>query len=356
MEKKKVFVIMPFQDQFFEVYEMLKMQFQETFDFSNANDEGNPQNILKDVVQPIYDADIVIADLTGLNPNVMYELGLAHTFNKKTIIITQDDLNTLPFDLKQYRAKDYSTHFKKFAELVEFLKRMLEGAVDGSVSYSNPVKDFLAIEHIDAVDWFKEKTSIHLDEDDDKGFLDYLAEIETDSEQLAKNIVEIGNDINVLGKGVSKSNEEINRVKKNGGNGNVSFIRKEAKKVSQHIDEFSGKLRKHNTENMEVWDKIEVNSLGLIENPIAANDANVEELKKYMESLKTLKTSATQSRSSVVGLKESMNSVKGLERSLNQSIRFVIQDLDTFIGFIDNLNTSIDKIVAKSRFVVGSIS
>lgn len=27
MEKKKVFVIMPFQDQFFEVYEMLKMQF-----------------------------------------------------------------------------------------------------------------------------------------------------------------------------------------------------------------------------------------------------------------------------------------------------------------------------------------
>ena len=356
MEKKKVFVIMPFQDQFFEVYEMLKMQFQEAFDFSNANDEGNPQNILKDVVQPIYDADIIIADLTGLNPNVMYELGLAHTFNKKTIIITQDDLNTLPFDLKQYRAKDYSTHFKKFAELVEFLKRMLEGAVDGSVSYSNPVKDFLAIEHIDAVDWFKEKTSIHLDEDDDKGFLDYLAEIETDSEQLAKNIVEIGDDIDALGKGVSKSNEEINRVKKNGGNGNASFIRKEAKKVSQHIDEFSGKLRKHNTENMEVWDKIEVNSLGLIENPIAANDANIEGLRKYMGSLKTLQTSATQSRSSVVGFKGSMNSVIGLERSLNQAIRFVIQDLDTFIGFIDTMNKSIDKIVAKSRFVVGSIS
>lgn len=49
MEKKKVFVIMPFQDQFFEVYEMLKMQFADSFEFTNAADEGNQQNILKDI-------------------------------------------------------------------------------------------------------------------------------------------------------------------------------------------------------------------------------------------------------------------------------------------------------------------
>ena len=77
---------------------------------------------MRDIIEPIYKADVVIADLTGLNPNVMYELGIAHTFNKKTIIITKDDLSKLPFDLKQYRAKDYSIHFKKFAELIEYLK------------------------------------------------------------------------------------------------------------------------------------------------------------------------------------------------------------------------------------------
>lgn len=356
MEKKKVFVIMPFQDQFFEVYETLKMQFNEHFDFSNANDEGNPQNILKDVVQPIYDADIVIADLTGLNPNVMYELGLAHSFNKKTIVITQDDLNTLPFDLKQYRAKDYSIHFKKFAELVEFLKRMLEGAVDGSVSFSNPVKDFLADEQIDDVDWFREKTNIHLESDDDKGFLDFLADIESDSEKLVKSINEIGDDIQAMSSGIIKSNKEIERVNKTGGNGSASFKRKEAKKISQLIDSFSTKLRKHNDENSELWDKLESNSLGLLENTIAANDSNKAGLVQYIKSLITLKSSASVSRPSVVGLKDAMNGALGLERSLNQSIRFVIQDLDTFIGFIDHLNTSIDKIVAKSRFVVGEIS
>ena len=356
MEKKKVFVIMPFQDQFFEVYETLKIQFTDHFDFSNANDEGNPQNILKDVVQPIYDADIVIADLTGLNPNVMYELGLAHSFNKKTIVITQDDLNSLPFDLKQYRAKDYSIHFKKFAELVEFLKRMLEGAVDGSISYSNPVKDFLTAEQIDTVEWFKEKPNIDLIPDGDKGILDFLADIESDSDKLVENINGIGDDIRAMEEGVTESSKEIDRVNKTGGNGSASFKRKEAKKISQLIDSFSTKLRKHNTENSELWDKLENNSLGLLENPIAANDENRDGLKKYIMSLISLRSAANESRPSVVRLKDAINGALGLERTLNQSIRFVIQDLDTFISFIDNLNQSIDKIVAKSRFVIGEIS
>ncbi len=85
MSNKKVFMIMPFEDAFFEIYEMLKIEFQNDFEFSNAGDEGNQQNILRDIIQPIFDADIVLADLTGLNPNVMYELGIAHSFNKKTI-------------------------------------------------------------------------------------------------------------------------------------------------------------------------------------------------------------------------------------------------------------------------------
>lgn len=113
MKKAKVFVIMPFTDEFFESYEMLKEHFENEFDFSHAGDEDNQQNILADIISPIYEADVVLADLTGLNPNVMYELGIAHSFNKKTIVITKDDLGKLPFDLKQYRAKDYSTHFKK---------------------------------------------------------------------------------------------------------------------------------------------------------------------------------------------------------------------------------------------------
>ena len=74
MAKTKVFVIMPFTDEFFESYEMIKEHFSDNFEFSHAGDEDNQQNILADIIPPIYTADIVLADLTGLNPNVMYEL------------------------------------------------------------------------------------------------------------------------------------------------------------------------------------------------------------------------------------------------------------------------------------------
>ena len=121
---------------------MIKELFSDDFEFSHAGEEDNQQNILADIIPPIYAADIVLADLTGLNPNVMYELGIAHSFNKKTIMITRDDLGSLPFDLKQYRAKDYSTHFKKFYDLIAYLEKNFQGARDGSVFFNNTVGDF----------------------------------------------------------------------------------------------------------------------------------------------------------------------------------------------------------------------
>ena len=143
MNKLKVFMIMPFEKEFFEVYEEIKRQLGTEYEFSHAGDEGNQHNILKDIIPPIFNADIVIADLTALNANVMYELGVAHTLNKRTIIITQDDLGKLPFNLKQYRAKNYTAHFKKITELTKYLKSNFDGALNDTVAFGNPVQDFL---------------------------------------------------------------------------------------------------------------------------------------------------------------------------------------------------------------------
>lgn len=355
MEKKKVFVIMPFQDQFFEVYEMLKMQFADSFEFTNAADEGNQQNILKDIVQPIYEADVVIADLTGLNPNVMYELGLAHSFNKKTITITQDELSTLPFDLKQYRAKDYSTHFKKFAELLDYLKINLNGAVDNSVIYGNPVKDFLESAEIRGVSWFAEKEAVELCDESDKGFIDFLADIEANAEKLTSTINEMTCEMQEMNDGVSRSSSEIDRVNKNGGNSTAAFVRKETKKAAKHIETFSSKLRGHNKNMSELWDEIEKNSIGLLENPFSNRTENRDGLIKYLKSLYDMKTAAAGSAESISGLRTTMQGIVGIERSMNQAVRFANEDLTTYVNFTERLCASIEKILIKARFVVGDI-
>lgn len=354
MEKKKVFVIMPFKDEFFEVYEMLKLQFSESFEFSNAGDEGNQQNILKDIVQPIYEADVIIADLTGLNPNVMYELGLAHSFNKKTIIISQDELNKLPFDLKQYRAKDYSTHFRKFAELIEYLKTNLNGVLDNSVVFSNPVNDFLTIEGIHSCNWF-EKGETVLNDDSDKGFIDFLADIETNTEKLSAELLSMTSEMNEMTAGTNDAAKEIDRVKKTGGSGTASFVRKQSKKVAAHIDVFAKKLKDHNETISQLWDAIENSILGLVENRFAAKEENKEPLIRFFKGLFDLKKTNIANKSSISGLIESMNNNIGIERSMNQAIRFVEEDLSTYQDVIERMCASIDKILAKARFVVGDV-
>ncbi len=63
-------------------------------------------DILRDIVLDLDKAELVVADVTALNPNVMYELGIRHGFCKKTILITQDR-SELPFDIAGYQCVQY---------------------------------------------------------------------------------------------------------------------------------------------------------------------------------------------------------------------------------------------------------
>ena len=82
--------------------------------------------IVDDIISAIENATIIIADITGNNPNVFYELGIAHTLKKKqTIIITQDDYSNLPFDISTVRIIQYSNTIDGRTKYEEKLKSTL---------------------------------------------------------------------------------------------------------------------------------------------------------------------------------------------------------------------------------------
>lgn len=355
MVKSKVFVIMPFSDDFFESYEMLKEHFEDEFEFSHVGEEDNQQNILADIISPIYAADVVLADLTGLNPNVMYELGLAHSFNKKTIIITRDDLGQLPFDLKQYRAKDYSTHFKKFFDLIEYLEKNFRGAVNGTVVFSNPVSDFLDKNQIQLQSLFSSDYSLEIPEGE-KGFLDFLADIEEDANQMVDEITAISTGMETMRSGMNGCTEEINRVQKNGGKGTAAFVRKQSKKAAGYISEFSKQLKKHTESIQSLWTKIEKSTLGLLENEHATKLENKEPLTDYIKALYNMMLSTEEANQSVAVMKETSLNNLGIERSMNQSIHFLDQDLSEYLNMTEQMVKSIERIIGKSRFIIGDVS
>jgi len=67
-----------------------------------GDDVFTPTDILVDIWQSINGADFVIADITGRNPNVLYELGVAHTLAKPVLIISRHAAD-IPIDLSTRR-------------------------------------------------------------------------------------------------------------------------------------------------------------------------------------------------------------------------------------------------------------
>lgn len=63
--------------------------------------------LMDKILAQILQADLVIGDITGNNPNVFYELGLAHATRKPVLFITQDSPEEAPVNLKQYEFIQY---------------------------------------------------------------------------------------------------------------------------------------------------------------------------------------------------------------------------------------------------------
>ncbi|MGD8590959.1 MAG: hypothetical protein PVG22_19205 [Chromatiales bacterium] len=67
-----------------------------------GDDLFTPTDILEDIWQGINAADFVIADISGRNPNVLYELGIAHTLAKPVLILSREP-SDIPIDLASRR-------------------------------------------------------------------------------------------------------------------------------------------------------------------------------------------------------------------------------------------------------------
>lgn len=80
---------------------------------SDADDSGIIQ---KRIVQNIYDNEIVVCDVSGKNPNVMFELGMRLAFDKPTIIVIDDKTN-YSFDTAPIEHLSYPRDLRYFSIL-----------------------------------------------------------------------------------------------------------------------------------------------------------------------------------------------------------------------------------------------
>jgi len=133
IDPKLAFVLIPFKPPFDTYYDsILKLAAKSVgLDTRKADEIYSTSPIIQDIWRQIWASTVVIADVTGKNPNVNYELGICHTLGVPTVIITQN-IDDVPFDYKHrrcivYNTEDVDWQRKLKKSITETLKQVIAG-------------------------------------------------------------------------------------------------------------------------------------------------------------------------------------------------------------------------------------
>jgi hypothetical protein len=153
------FVIMPFDPQFRAGYDDVIAPGMRAAGLAAVRaDQEALGNIHGMMFERIFESPVVIADVSGANPNVFYELGVSHSMASKTVTVVREDYReAIPFDIAPYRVLVYpkrpddscsdderTAYEKKASEAAAALATSLAAILhDDAEGIANPVQDYL---------------------------------------------------------------------------------------------------------------------------------------------------------------------------------------------------------------------
>jgi len=120
-DSKLIFVLTPFAEDEQDVFQAIKeVCVRNGFRCVRGDEENATGGILAHIVQTMARSRLVIANISTLNQNVFYELGIAQAMGKRSIIVSQTETD-IPFDLTHQRIVTFRQEDELKAKLTEAL-------------------------------------------------------------------------------------------------------------------------------------------------------------------------------------------------------------------------------------------
>lgn len=126
IKENTAFCLMPFNDRYSAIYQAIFYSCQAAnYSCARSDEVYNPGNLLRQIVNMMLESSLIIALLDGQNPNVFYEIGIAHSIGKTVLLLAnKNNKDEIPFDLKSDRLLLYSNTADLHDKLYETLKNM----------------------------------------------------------------------------------------------------------------------------------------------------------------------------------------------------------------------------------------
>ena len=334
------FVLMPFAQEFDPVYEhfIKRVLVDAGFDVTRADEIKGQNNILRDVIEKIGISNLIIADLTGANPNVFYELGIAHTRDKPVILIAQS-VEHVPFDLKSYRVLEYAAEFPAIEEAKKSLSQLVRDFLEGTATFGNPVTDFLRDKQGPNKDI--EPILSNASQEDERGFLDHLIDVTDGYSRIAGIAEGITEDLSVMNGATHASTKDLERINANPSESSPRAARKVARKLAEHIARFKNRLKIANAEYASIAQDTENSLEFILSFQLKQSEVINPEIHKQLSSMRNLLSTVIGARNSCLDMAEKMDEVPRIERRLNrelgqgsEEIRVMANNLDKTIASI----------------------
>ena len=331
----RAFVIMPFgkskeeEARFRSVYEHFKRILDDFgFEARRSDDIPGSKSILRDIISNISSSELIVADLTSLNANVFYELAIAHSLHKPTILLTQDPLSSLPFDLQQYHVVKYSRDFESMKSAEEALRQGAAAYLDRDSSYfGNPVSEF-----------FGKEVAVLVESDDDElGIYDHFALVESGHHSLRELIQRLTEDQVRMSNELSKAAKDLEKAKSS--RSRLAVLRR----VAGVLDRSATLLSESSEEYQNELDNQEISIDGIFRDVDLAKSENLAAYKKMVSQMDELSSNLEFAKSGMEELRSSFQSAPSAERRFNRARDRMVAAIGEMFKAIDRHNDIVDR-------------
>lgn len=322
---------MAFDSEFDAIYsKYIKPSLQDLgYEVTRADSLLNQQNILKDIIRQISNADLVIAELSTPNPNVFYELGVAHALRKRTVLITQS-IDDLPFDLRSYRVISYSTHFDEITKLSTSLTKVAEGAKSNTIDFGNPVIDFLPSELSLAKPM--EEGILIPSSNEEKGLWDYAKDGEAGMVAAVDFLNRLNITMNKITERTTERTIEINRVKESNISGSAAKMYRLMELTAIDILGFAQTIETELPKFSLAWDNISENTTNMLRMSVLKSQEDKVAAIKMSDVFSTIAKQLPVNIETMKSLRETQAQMKGISKSMNMATRKAISAIDQVIA------------------------
>ncbi|WP_405850760.1 hypothetical protein OG211_36595 [Streptomyces niveus] len=300
-------------------------------------------DINEQICRHVVESDLVVADVSGGNPNVMYELGLRHITGKPTIHI--GEAGQLPFDIASIRTIRYQRTRSHQAGARKEIESALEVGIRDGFELLTPARVLRGLQTGDGAASASDVGDGGTGEDDDApGLLDDFAVIEDGLDEMTADMEAITKTIETIGTLTEQSGTEMLDLAQANApmSARLASVARYAETISTPAGELSTVAAAF-AERMATLDSGVRAALALIE--MTPPDERGEGAEEFLEQLMTMNEAAQDSLVQIGSFGVSAGAMVKLSRHLRKPVK----EISAGVKQLTSAITRMEEWAAKAR-------